>query len=246
MMLPVAFDPALAISWYVVLIFSLTLHEAAHAWAAARGGDPTAYHAGQVSLDPRPHIRREPLGTIFMPLISFAMFGYMFGWASTPYDPIWAQRHPRRAAWMAAAGPAANLLLVMAAGLVIRGGMLSELFTFPEYINFSSVVTSVSPGLWGSVATLLSIAFALNLLLFVFNMIPVPPQDGSGAIGLLLSEETAARLQELMARPGIGLMGLLVAWLLIGEIFGPCFWLAIGLLYPEVEYSALVAPGPLA
>jgi hypothetical protein len=87
-----------ALLWYVALLFSLCCHEAAHAWAAKRGGDPTAYLGGQVSLDPRPHIRREPFGTVIMPLFAFVAAGWMIGWASTPFDPHWAVRYPRRAA----------------------------------------------------------------------------------------------------------------------------------------------------
>ena len=227
-------DLALGLLWYVVLIFSLTFHEAAHAWAAQRGGDLTAYHAGQVSLDPRPHIQREPFGTIFMPLLSFAFFGYMFGWASTPYDPSWAQQYPKRAASMAAAGPAANLLLVLLAGVAIRMGLLSEVF-LPQVQSFSSIVSSVSPGLWSTVATLLSITFVLNLLLFVFNLIPVPPLDGSGAIGLFLSEENARKLQAFMHQPQFSLLGLLAAWFLIRSIFGPIFSVALSMLYMGIR-----------
>ena len=91
-------------------------------WAALRGGDPTAYHGGQVSLDPRAHIRREPFGMVALPLISVVVSGWPFGFASAPYDPHWAMRYPRRAAWMALAGPAGNLLLVLAAVLAIRVG----------------------------------------------------------------------------------------------------------------------------
>ena len=112
--------------WYVVLIFSLTFHEAGHAWAAMRGGDLTAYLGGQVSLDPMPHIRREPFGTVLVPLLSFAFSGFMIGWASTPYDPRWANAHPRRAGWMSLSGPAANLILVVAAGTAIRFGMMID------------------------------------------------------------------------------------------------------------------------
>ena len=83
-------DLGVAVIWYVALLFSLTLHEASHAWAAMKGGDRTAYHGGQVSLDPMPHIRREPFGTVVVPLLSFALSGWMIGWASTPYDPRWA------------------------------------------------------------------------------------------------------------------------------------------------------------
>ena len=226
-------DLALGVLWYLVLLFSLTFHEAAHAWAAQRGGDATAYHGGQVSLDPRPHIRREPLGTIFFPMISFGMWGYMFGWASTPYDPTWADRYPRRAAWMAAAGPAANLLLVIAAGLLIRVGMLSELFDVPEYLGFARIVVGVDGGLWSTAATMLSITFTLNLLLFTFNLIPVPPLDGSAAVGLLLHEDRARELHRLMRRPGFSLMGLLVAWFVFPTLFGPIFGFSLQLLYPE-------------
>ena len=98
----------LGVIWYAALIFSLTFHEAAHALAAKRGGDPTAYLGGQVSLDPTPHIRREQLGTVVVPILSYAMAGWMIGWASTPYDRRWAERYPRRAAWMSLAGPGAR------------------------------------------------------------------------------------------------------------------------------------------
>ncbi len=92
---------ALGAVWYVVFLLSLTCHEAAHALAAKIGGDLTAFHAGQVTLDPTPHIRREPFGTILFPLLSFLLSsgGWMIGWGSAPYDPTWQQRYPRRAAW---------------------------------------------------------------------------------------------------------------------------------------------------
>ncbi|HUK64150.1 MAG TPA: hypothetical protein VLV15_12475, partial [Dongiaceae bacterium] len=101
--------------WFVAFLFSTTLHEAAHAWAALLGGDPTALRAGQVSLSPLPHIRREPIGMLVVPLLTAFTQGWAIGWASTPYDPRWAAEHPHRAARMAAAGPAANLLIASVA-----------------------------------------------------------------------------------------------------------------------------------
>src|SRR6476659_583779 len=109
----------LGLTWCVAFIFSTTLHEAGHALAALKLGDPTAYEGGQVSLNPWPHIRREPLGMVIVPIASFALNGWMMGWASAPFDPEWAHRYPKRAALMAAAGPAANLLLVLLSGLAI-------------------------------------------------------------------------------------------------------------------------------
>ena len=86
---------------YGVFLFSVTCHEAGHAWAALRGGDVTAYLGGQVTLDPRPHIQREPIGTVVVPLIGLAMSGFPIGWASAPYNAGWAFAFPKRAAWMA-------------------------------------------------------------------------------------------------------------------------------------------------
>jgi hypothetical protein len=83
--------------WYVVFVFSTTAHEAGHALVAYLGGDRTAYEGGQVTLDPMPHIRRSPFGMVVIPIITFLLSGggYMFGFASAPYDAFWAQRNPR-------------------------------------------------------------------------------------------------------------------------------------------------------
>jgi Zn-dependent protease len=73
--------------WYVAFLFSTTCHEASHALVAKLGGDDTAALGGQVSLNPIPHIRREPFGMVLIPLLAFFMSGSMIGWASAPYDP---------------------------------------------------------------------------------------------------------------------------------------------------------------
>ena len=129
-------DPVQGLLFYAVFLFSITLHEAAHAWAALRLGDATAYHGGQVTLDPRPHIRREPFGMVVLPLLSVAVSGWPFGFASAPYDPHWAMRYPKRAAWMALAGPASNLLLVLLAGIAMRGLMAGGVFAGPGSVRF--------------------------------------------------------------------------------------------------------------
>jgi Zn-dependent protease len=226
-----------AIVWYAVLLFSLTFHEAAHAWAARRGGDDTAYLGGQVSLDPRPHIRREPFGMVVFPLLSWTLSHSMLGWASTPYDPGWAHAHPRRAAAMSAAGPAANLVLVLAAALAIRAGIAAGVFHAPAAIGFESLVAASSDGLAASVALLLSVLFTLNLLLLVFNLIPFPPLDGASAVGLLFSDEGARRVQAWLRSPQLSFMGLLLAWLVMRAVFGPIHRLAVNLLYPGYGYG---------
>lgn len=223
--------------WYVAFLFSLTLHEAAHAWSALRLGDPTAYEGGQVTLNPLPHVRRAPVGTILVPLISFVLMGWMIGWASAPYDPSWAQRHPRREALMALAGPAANLLLVILSGLAIRGGIAAGVLSFPTAADFD-LFTGLASGPAGAAAgaaTLLSILFSLNLLLFVFNLLPLPPLDGSAVLPMLMSSGTAARYKAfLAATPAFSLLGLVIAWRLLPPVLGPIQWFALRLLYPEL------------
>jgi hypothetical protein len=123
--------PAAGGLWYGVFLFSTVAHEAAHAWSALKLGDDTAAKGGQVSLNPWPHVRREPFGMIVVPLLSWFLGGWMIGWASAPYNPEWAKQYPRRAALMALAGPTANLLLVLAAALLIRVGIEWQVFTSP-------------------------------------------------------------------------------------------------------------------
>lgn len=225
--------------YYVVFLFSTTLHEAAHAWAALRGGDPTAYHGGQVSLDPRAHIRREPFGMVLLPLISVVISGWPFGFASAPYDPRWAMRHPRRAAWMALAGPAGNLLLVVTAVVAIRLGTTFGLLAPPGAVGFDQVVTTHAAGVWPSVAFLLSVFFSLNLLLAVFNLIPVPPLDGSGAVPLLLNAEATRRYQQFIwGQPAFAWIGILIAWQIFDVLFRPVWLVAVNLLYPGVTYGS--------
>jgi Zn-dependent protease len=229
-------DPVLAISLYVVFVFSVTLHEAAHAFVAMRGGDLTAYHGGQVSLSPLPHMRREPFGMLVLPILSVIVSGWPFGYASAPYDPVWADAHPRRAAWMALAGPAANCLLVLVAGVALRAGLDGGFFAAPESVFFSQVVVSEGSGLASSAALLLSVFFSMNLLLAVLNLIPVPPLDGAGALPLVLSDESARRFREL-GQSGFVWIGILLAWQVVDWIFQPIFLLLVNALHPDAHYG---------
>ncbi len=222
--------------WYLVFLFSTVVHEAAHAFSAKKLGDNTAYYGGQVTLDPRPHIRREVIGTTVVPIISFLVGGWMIGWASTPYDPVWARNYPERSAWMSLAGPLSNLALVLVAGLLIRLGMLMEIFYAPDTINFSHVVGSSLAGFPETIATLLSILFSLNLILLFFNLIPLPPLDGSGAIPLFLSEEKAIKYMDFIHNTPFMFMGLMIAWQVFNHIFDPLHLMAINLLYPGLNY----------
>jgi Zn-dependent protease len=223
--------------WYAAFVFAATLHEAAHALAAMWGGDPTAYELGHVTIDPIPHIRREPVGMVVLPLISVTLIGWPFGYASAPYNVAWADRFPRRAAWMSLAGPAANFALVLTTGAAIQLGVFTGVFEAPGTANFSQVITASGGAVWSSAALILSIFFSLNLILCFFNLLPLPPLDGSGAIGLLLSDENARRFREFSSRPMFSVIGLLLAWRFFGPIFDPVFTLALNLLHPGSGYS---------
>ena len=226
-------DPVQSLLFYAVFLLAVTLHEAAHAWAAYRLGDATAYHGGQVTLDPRPHIRREPFGMVLLPLISLVTIGWPFGFASAPYDPRWAMRHPRRAAWMALAGPASNLLLCLVSGLIILALLGAGVFVGPESVRFAHLVDSSSGGAWDAAGFLLSAMFSLNLLLAVFNLLPFPPLDGSGAVPLLLNDKQTVRYQQaIWGNPGIAWIGILIAWYAFDFFFDPIWTLAINILLP--------------
>ena len=229
----------LGVTWYVVFLFSTTCHEAAHALAAKLGGDLTAFHGGQVSLDPIPHVRREPFGMVLFPVLSYLIGGWMMGWASAPYDPLWAQRHPRRAAWMSLAGPGANFALTILAALLIHVGIWIGLFEAPDSANFTTLAAALKPGAAEGAAKLLSIMFSLNLLLGVFNLLPVPPLDGFGAVPLLLSENAAQRFQEMGTQMGgFSMFGMLIAWKVFDPLFDPIFTLALRALYPGYGYGS--------
>jgi Zn-dependent protease len=216
---------------YVVFLFSTTCHEAAHAWVAMRGGDMTAFEGGQVTLNPLPHIRREPFGMVVMPLLGITMRSGLVGWASAPYDPYWSRRHPKRAAWMSLAGPATNFSLAIIAAIIMRIGLLAGIFT-RSHVTTAHIVGAATPGLMEGVTAILSIMFSLNILLGCFNLLPFPPLDGYGVLGLLVSESFAIQLQEWQSQFRMfTIIGLLLGWQLIDRVYYPILRIALKLVF---------------
>jgi len=157
-----------ASTWVIPAILAITLHEAAHGFVAHWFGDDTAWRLGRVSLNPLKHI--DPFGTILLPaLLLFTHAPFLFGYARPVPVSFGALRSPRRdMVWVAAAGPATNLLLAIVAGLLAHVGPLlpptGELWFMQNLEN----------------------AIVINAILAVFNMLPLPPLDGGRvAIGLL-------------------------------------------------------------
>ena len=210
--------------WSAVFLLSLTCHEAAHAWAARLGGDDTAYLAGQVTLNPLPHMRREPFGTVFVPLLSYVQMGGMMGWASAPYDPGWERRFPARAAAMALAGPVANVLLAAIAFAGLRIGLLQGAFVIPQTVSADRLVlaSESAPALVEGLSRMLSVSLYLNVLLATFNLIPLPPMDGASVLGGLVAplREPYARFRGSFLGAVGGMLG---GVLVLGVLFTPIF-----------------------
>jgi Zn-dependent protease len=230
-------DLALGAIWYVVFLLSTTCHEASHALVAKMGGDVTAAEGGQVTLNPIPHILRSPFGMVVIPILSFLLGGWMIGWASAPFDPNWQRQYPRRSAWMALAGPAANFTLMLIAGFAIRAGVATGYFRPPGFIgSYSGLVVSASSADPTFLTSALSILFVLNLLLGTFNLLPVPPLDGSTGIMLAMPEKAALRYLDWTRHSGnFALIGLLIAWRLFDRMFEPIFSFALHILYSGIH-----------
>ena len=168
---------------FIVLLFSLTIHEMAHAWTADRLGDPTARLLGRVSLNPLVHA--DPIGTVLFPLIAMLTGAPLIGWAKPVPVNVRQLRHQRRDyVLVAAAGPASNLLLAFLAACV-----LAILPVSPQTLDAANISAPI--------ASILSRVIFLNVLLAVFNMIPIPPLDGGNVLAGLLPFRLAAGFNRL-------------------------------------------------
>ncbi|MCC6103424.1 MAG: site-2 protease family protein [Olegusella sp.] len=160
----------------VLVIFSAVLHEIAHGWVAYKLGDPTAKRAGRLTLNPAAHL--DPFGSVILPLIMAVAGGPIFAFAKpVPYDPR-NLRHPRRDELLVAlAGPACNFLQAIA------GALLFDLLY--DALTPSLALLGYGPAFW--LLRILYIYVYVNLVLAFFNLIPLPPLDGSAIISPLLS-----------------------------------------------------------
>jgi Zn-dependent protease len=170
-------DVAGVVLAFIVLLFSLTVHESAHAWTADRLGVPTARMLGRVSLNPIVHA--DLIGTIIFPLVALTTGAPLIGWAKPVPVSVRRLAHPRRDyVLVAAAGPVSNLALAVVADLLL-------------HVIPISPVRLGEPNVSAPIASMLVRAVQLNVLLAVFNMIPVPPLDGGNILAGLLPFDLA-------------------------------------------------------
>ena len=194
-------DPLFIVFQIVIIMFSVVVHEVMHGVAADKLGDPTARYAGRLTLNPIPHL--DPFGSIFLPLIlAFSGSPIFFGWAKpVPYNPF---NFRRGGAWgeaiVAFAGPAANFGIALLMALVIRANVLSDL---------------------NSVLFLIVI---INIMLGIFNLIPIPPLDGSKIVSAILPRALSRGYDTFRAQleynPLLG-FGIVMLFILVaGNAFG--------------------------
>lgn len=190
--------------WALPVIFAITLHEAAHGWAAEKLGDKTARMLGRVTLNPIKHI--DPIGTLLVPAALLFLGGFIFGWAKAVPVSVRNFKKPERdMAVVAIAGPAANLLMAVLWALVLKLGFIL-VTNQPEVGQF--LIYSGIAGL------------SINIILMLLNLLPIPPLDGSRLVSAVLPKPLAWQYNRLEPFGLYILLGLVVlgvvSWLLSG------------------------------
>lgn len=202
-----------------ILLFAISIHEASHGWAAHKMGDPTAYHMGRITLNPIRHI--DPIGTILLPLMLIIMRAPPFGWAKpVPVNPLNLKDPRKDNIIISIAGPASNLAVALIAFIILKI-ILKNANLF--YGGGFSVLLS-------SIIDILYLTILLNAILAFFNLIPIPPLDGSGIVMGLISEEAAQKYEQI--RPyGFFILILLIMTGAIGRILGVVLRIVNSLIY---------------
>lgn len=203
----------------IPIVIAITFHEAAHGFVAWRCGDDTAYRLGRVTFNPLKHI--DPVGTIILPLFLYLSTGFMFGYAKPVPINFRRLRNPRRdMVLVAAAGPATNILLAFASAILFR--------IFPEPTSMTTAV----------IGEILQRSIILNIILAVFNMIPLPPLDGGRVAVGLLPYPLSLHLARLERYGMPVLIGLLIVLPWIGSQVGVDLHIVQWIIGPVAQHIA--------
>ena len=207
-----------ASTWVIPVLLAITLHEAAHGFVAWLRGDPTAYLLGRVSANPIRHI--DPFGTVILPVMLLILHApFLFGWAKPVPVQFGRLRNPKRdMVWVALAGPGSNILMAYIAALGVHTvHYMPELAGFWAFENFRN-------------------AMLINLVLAVFNMIPIPPLDGGRVAVGLLPQPLSGQLARLERVGMLILIGVLFILPMLGDLVGIRINLFAALLHPPIDF----------
>jgi Zn-dependent protease len=224
-------DIGFVVIWFVVFLFSLSFHEASHAWTSERFGDDTGRHQGRITLNPIAHI--DPIGTIVFPLIMMFTSVPLLGWAKpVQTNPLLWRDKTRANITVSAAGPVSNFILMALAFIVMKALVVAGVLTFNRHArNIYDVIgpSGGQPAFMQPVALLLGVMLMLNLALGVFNLIPIPPLDGSHVLEELLPYQMARAYEQI--RPyGFLLLIALIYLRVLNFIFDPISILILRLI----------------
>jgi len=204
-------DVGFLIIWFVVFLFSLSFHEASHAWTSEKFGDDTGRHQGRITLNPIAHI--DPIGTIVIPLFMMFTSVPLLGWAKPVQTNPLLWRDKRKAnISVSAAGPISNLILVVIAFTIMKVLIVAGTLTLnPDYRTWYDVIgpSAGQPAYVQPLALFLGVMLILNLALGIFNLIPIPPLDGSHVLEELLPPPMAQAYEQIRPYGFLLLIGLL-------------------------------------
>jgi Zn-dependent protease len=210
------------ILYMVALIFSLSVHESAHAWMSNQFGDDLARLQGRISLNPASHV--DPIGTLLFPAIAFFTHAPLIGWAKpTPVNPLkWRNKRVANF-WVSAAGAISNFIIAIIAGIGIRA-----LYTFglTDGLRMPPDSSTLATGAFELLLTF----FILNVSLGVFNLLPIPPLDGSKVLASILPESFEEGF-EALEKFGFILLFIAIFTGVLGVIFNFVMPLAVGLVF---------------
>lgn len=214
-------NPLDVLLWFIVFLFSLSVHESAHAFVSNRFGDDLGKQLGRISLNPIVHI--DPIGTILFPLISAFTTIPLFGWAKpVPVNPLAWREKNKANFWTSAAGPLSNFGLAIIFFVAVKALLMSGVV----HLTGNPFLLVAGVGVIDPIAKLLSLGLTVNLALGIFNLIPIPPLDGSGMLEAVLPYQAQRGYEEL--RP-YGFI-LLIALMFIGA-FGYIYYPVLRVVY---------------